>query len=70
MSIPLNGTNYYRANPFHKQGYLPDIAYKNRKIPDYRVEMPQGDSSFEPTQKKHFQRIGYYSAGLKNDDDD
>ena len=37
-------------------------AHKNRKVPSYMVEIPQGQESFEPTNKKHFQRIGYYST--------
>lgn len=26
------------------------------------VELPQGDNAFDPTNKKHFQRLGYYST--------
>ena len=58
----LNGSSYYRANPFYQQGYLPDLAYKNRKVPSYMVEIPQGQEHFEPTNKKHFQRVGYYTT--------
>jgi hypothetical protein len=58
----LNGSSYYRSNPFYQQGGIPDTGFKNRKIPSYLVEIPQGQEYFEPTNKKHFQRIGYYST--------
>lgn len=38
----LNQSSYYRANPYYQQGYLPDTAFKNRKLPSYMVEIPQG----------------------------
>lgn len=58
----LNQSSYYRANPYYQQGYMPDTAFKNRKMPSYMVEIPQGEQFFEPTNKKHFQRLGYYST--------
>ena len=61
MKPELNGSSYYRANPFYQQGYMPDSAYKNRKQPD-AGQLPQGEDFFEPTNKKHFQRLGYYST--------
>jgi len=62
MAAELNGSSYYRANPFYQQGYIPDSAFKNRKTPAFMVEIPQGNQYFEPTNKKHFQRVGYYST--------
>ena len=38
---------------------MPDGAYKNRKDPAYMVELPQGNNHFEPSTRKHFQRVGY-----------
>ncbi len=37
MNSEFNGSSYYRANPYYQQGYLPDTAFKNRKIPSYMV---------------------------------
>jgi hypothetical protein len=58
----LNGSSYYRANPFYQQGYLPDSAFRNRKQSNFMVELPQGNQFFEPTNKKHFQNLGYRST--------
>ena len=33
MANKLNGSTYYRANPYYQQGYIPDGAYKNRRPP-------------------------------------
>lgn len=49
-----NESSYYRANPFYRQGYIPDRAFVNRKVQENLVEMPQGDSAFDPTRRKHF----------------
>lgn len=62
MASEFNGSSYYRANPYYQQGYIPDSAFKNRKPPYQLGEIPQGDEFFEPTNKKHFQRVGYYST--------
>lgn len=35
MNSELNGSSYYRANPFYQQGYVPDSALRNRKSPAY-----------------------------------
>ena len=37
MAVELNGSSYYRANPFYQQGYIPDGAFKNRKAPAFIV---------------------------------
>jgi hypothetical protein len=62
MASQLNGSSYYRANPFYQQGYIPDAALRNRRPPQQHGELPQGEEFFEPTNKKHFQRVGYYST--------
>ncbi len=61
MARPLNESSYYRANPFYQQGYLPDAALRNRKEPNHYSEIPQGWQHFDPTNKKHYQKQGYYS---------
>ena len=60
--MELNGSSYYRSNPFHNQGGLPNSAFRNRLPPSSVAEVPQGNSYFDPTNKKHFQRLGYYST--------
>jgi hypothetical protein len=62
MAQQLNGSCYYRANPYFRQGYLPDSAFQNRKRPAYLTELPQGEQYFPPSNKKHFQRVGYFST--------
>lgn len=41
-----NLSSYYRANPYADLGYMPPIAQKNRKKPDYGTELPQGEEFF------------------------
>jgi hypothetical protein len=38
------------------------MAYKNRKVPSFMVEIPQGEQFFDSSSKKHFQRAGYHST--------
>jgi|JI6StandDraft_1071083.scaffolds.fasta_scaffold26417_2 hypothetical protein len=49
-----NESSYYRANPFYRQGYLPNRALLNRHPQEHVVELPMGESPFEPTRRKHF----------------
>jgi hypothetical protein len=49
-----NESSYYRANPFYRQGYVPDRALVNRHQHDHFVEIPQGENHFDPSARKHF----------------
>lgn len=52
--IRYNESQFYRANPFASQGYIPSGSMKNRKQPDFQTELPQGIDYFEPSARKHF----------------
>lgn len=38
-----NSSSYYRANPYKDIGYMPPMAQKNRRSPEYTGEIPQGE---------------------------
>lgn len=40
--VRYHDSNFYRANPYANQGYIPTVSLKNRKQPQFSAEMPQG----------------------------
>ena len=42
INMDYNNFQYYRANPYAKDGFIPPIAHKNRNKADYLANLPQG----------------------------
>ena len=53
-NISYNESQFYRANPYANQGYIPSYSLKNRKQPEFATEIPQGLEYFEPSSKRHY----------------
>ena len=51
---PLNGSQFYRANPYAELGFIPGYSLKNRKQPEFTTEIPQGIDYFEPSARRHY----------------
>lgn len=56
-----NELTYHKANPFFKQGFLPDRAWYNRKPKEFPSEIPTGDQYFTDSGRKHYQNRFNYS---------
>ena len=54
--MDYNRFDYYRANPYYQEGYIPPIAHKNRKKPEFLTELPQGEKHFDFLGRKHYKR--------------
>lgn len=52
--VDYNNSQFYRANPFANQGFIPTVSLKNRKQPQSHSQIPQGIEYFSPSYKKHF----------------
>ena len=65
--MDYNSFNYYRANPYAKDGFLPPIAQKNRKNADFLANLPQGNKDFIFNRRKHFrQKSNINDYGILN----
>ena len=49
-----NELNYYHANPFYKQDYLPNRAWYNREARAYPSQIPSGKDFVADSGRKHF----------------
>ena len=56
FNMDYNHFCYYRANPYYQNGYIPPVAHKNRKKPEYLTEIPQGEQHFDHLGRKHYMK--------------
>ena len=65
--MDYNNFNYYRANPYARDGFLPPIAQKNRKNANFLANLPQGEKDFIFNKRKHFrQKSNINEYGILN----